>query len=167
MFFECGFYHSLVKNFYESKLMRVKIWCRIMTSMISAHCNWESVITLCEYKNPNTCICAIIWLQELFITFKCQEFFFFFKLFYFTSIEKQVFTTYTNYTPAKTMFSRVYWNQPVSPSMRLSVYKILLSVKALAGGAVCYQVTFSDSSSFCKFCFFETVPALVPSVLAQ
>ena len=53
------------------------------------------------------------------------------------------------YTSAKRMFSGVYWNQPVCPSVhvtvfpfvcwsvcpsvRPSVYKILLSVKALAG----------------------------------
>ena len=48
------------------------------------------------------------------------------------------------------MFSEIHWNQPVCPSVCVSVYpsmsKILVSVKVLAG----YEVTFSDSSSFCK-----------------
>ena len=37
-----------------------------------------------------------------------------------------------HYTPAKGMFSGVYWNHSVCPSMCPSVYKILVSVKVLA-----------------------------------
>ena len=39
------------------------------------------------------------------------------------------------------MFSWVYWNQPVCPSMYPSVYKILVSVKALAGLLTLSQTT--------------------------
>ena len=49
-----------------------------------------------------------------------------------------------NYTPAKLMFSGVYWNQPVCPSVCPSVYKILVAVKGLAR----YKVILSYSSSF-------------------
>ena len=38
-----------------------------------------------------------------------------------------------NCTPAKQMFSGVYWNQPVCQSLYPSVNKILVSVKVLAG----------------------------------
>ena len=52
------------------------------------------------------------------------------------------------YTPAKQMFSGVYWNVSVCPSPCLSVcpsvYKMLVSIKVLAG----VLVTFSHSSSF-------------------
>ena len=44
------------------------------------------------------------------------------------------------YTPTKPMFSGVYWNHPVCPS----VYKLLTSVKRWRR----YWFTFSDSSSF-------------------
>ena len=56
-------------------------------------------------------------------------------------------------TPQIECLGGVYWNQPVCPSvypsvchvsMCLSVYKILLSVKELAGVSL---VTFSDSSA--------------------
>ena len=49
------------------------------------------------------------------------------------------FSDNSSYTPAKQMFLEVYWNQPVCVSsivcvsVYLSVYKILVSVKVLAG----------------------------------
>ena len=42
------------------------------------------------------------------------------------------------------MFSRVYWNQPVCPSVRPSVHKHYFLSKRWRG----YQVTFSDNSGF-------------------
>ena len=37
-----------------------------------------------------------------------------------------------HYTPVKLMFSGLNWNRPVCQSVRMSVYKILVSVKGLA-----------------------------------
>ena len=43
------------------------------------------------------------------------------------------------------MFKGVYWNQPVCPSMCMSVHNVLVSVKALS---------FSDRSSYFKLGLF-------------
>ena len=71
------------------------------------------------------------------------------RFFFFPHYDPQIFRSdcyIPNHTPAKQRFLGVYWNQPVCPSLCISVYKILFSVKALAG-----VLTLSQTKNFRPF----------------